>query len=474
VEVAHAKQVATKLPSEQNLASAGAFIEKIERQAADIEARVAPRADCLEALLAQRDASNVGDSSGAAPCALIQCQRCQMVMYRYVVQEHLLVCKQASPSPPTSGAAASVPSLLDSERSPSELAASKNGSSNCKGNKRKGSAPMLPPVKSRLSKSSTTREIGTGTTIAEFAFVNHPPLSPVLAAAATFKQERSLRNRKKRKLLTFIPDKELGEPLVLNASPQRDDVMKINRLARQNSESHLQVLISSRHDLKQQQQQQPTGQVIHRQVSMAQQRADQPMRRAQIQPQLDLQQQLQQQQLQQQQAHRAQLQQHLATFCPEQIQRVLAHYRSSGLGGQPVAGLFTGSFTGHVLPDLAQPAVQLQQHPTMLPVLQGRAFYRGGGGGPILKTATSTPGASQLLPATTMFIPAQHWQQQVYAPGVLQNVPIQLETRPATTLGPIPMGMQSSSRAPTMQENGNGIVPIVHPCMPSVPQPPHI
>jgi hypothetical protein len=132
------------------------------------------------------------------------------VLFRCATDEHLLHCKEASP-----------PTRPEREPTPASMDSAKLGGKGQAKRKRSGSVSEGPP-RSRLSKAGlhpilTTRGLGD----ARGVECNPPlsPLSPLLAAAAALRQGRSAASRQRREFLSFVPGRDLQQPLRLNTAP---------------------------------------------------------------------------------------------------------------------------------------------------------------------------------------------------------------------------------------------------------------
>jgi hypothetical protein len=254
-------------PSEERLEAAKAFTESIEADAVELAKQSALSTDAFASLLAHREPAS-GDSCEGSLSGLVKCQRCNKVMFSSVKAHHATICKirqaVAAARNSAGGAGAGTgagPAPSDSDWQPPSFDTGTNG--NGKGKKRKqqqsydNNNPFLPPPisKTRFSRDSSHRSgslpsqqapppINTTTTGDRYQYDSsmQPPLSPMLAAAASLRQGRSVPNRERRRQLAYLPNQDLDEPLILNRSPVRGSIRPTSagpiplRLASQNSE----------------------------------------------------------------------------------------------------------------------------------------------------------------------------------------------------------------------------------------------
>lgn len=432
-------------PSAETLSAARAFLENAEREAAEIEARTAPSIDDLKGL--------AGRNTDAA-CPLVQCQRCNKVMYSSVKVTHQQLCREAPAVNATRAGGA------DGDACTSEQDLSRDGS---KGTKRKKNTSMPPPAKSRMAATQGTGRPASIAIGPPAIDLNNPPLSPVLRAAAAVRQERSIGGRQKRKYLTFVPDKELGEPLRLNASPRA--APKPVRMARQNSEPHLQVLAeekaqegdpaprmqaqmqSQRFPAAQAQAQQHQHQQQQQQQGMAQQHQASPAAQG-VAPPLTTQQQ-QQQQLRQQQ-HRAQMQL-LANLSPQQRQAVYANWVQRGLITTQGA-LAADQALVRAVPLGAATQGQVRFSHGMFQGGQTAVTQPQGAGARPVQLPANVPGGPTTVVTGYVPVPVQHaWQ-----PGAMPNSSA-MPQFPSQHVSPgsMPLGMPAG--APVLQPLGSAV-----------------
>jgi hypothetical protein len=192
------------MPSEVAIAAADTFVASVQREAAALEAAaVAPPSDFAE-LLSLRDPQHSG---GFGP--LVRCLRCSSVLFEKAFERHASRCKQVPAR-----------AMQVAEVSDKEVSAMDNGREGVKSSKRRRNAALdsgPAPRKSRLSRNGRASTGGRSAGVD----LNNPPLSPVLAAAAASKQERSAGSRQRRRVLSFLPGVDLDQPLMISEQQQQ-------------------------------------------------------------------------------------------------------------------------------------------------------------------------------------------------------------------------------------------------------------